>query len=215
MNKLSYGLLSFLSTEPLTGYDLMLKLNQIWNTTHSAIYPLLAELEEKKYVAYTIIGQNSKPDKKVYEITELGREVLKAWIASPTDEAVRKDEMMLKIYCMQGLDKVTMDNLLDEMEARYGAQLEKYTRSLEKIIASNNNRFDSYNSSKFGTFVILQKVICDTKTGISWCKWLRSLCNKASAIDCSKDSFEDFEESTEEVSGYNISIRGDADVQNW
>lgn len=195
MNKLSYGLLSFLSTEPLTGYDLMLKLNYFWNTTHSAIYPLLAELEEKNYVTYTLIGQNSKPDKKVYEITDNGKSTLKDWISAPTDEAVRKDEMMLKIYCIQGFDNATIEKLLDEMENRYKKQLIKYTESLEKLKFSADYKFESCNSQRFGSYLILQKIICDVKIGIEWCKWIRLLCNKNGEIDCHDNDFQDFLES--------------------
>lgn len=197
MNKLSYGLLSFLSTEPLTGYDLMLKLNYFWNTTHSAIYPLLAELEEKNYVTFTLIEQIGKPDKKVYEITDNGRSILKEWISSPTDEAVRKDEMMLKIYCIQGFDKATIEKLIDEVEDRYKKQLIKYTEFLKKLEYSVDNKFNSCNSQKFGSYLILQKIICDIKIGIEWCKWIRLLCNKNGGIDCPDHNFLDFLKSLE------------------
>ncbi|AEY66304.1 PadR family transcriptional regulator [Clostridium sp. BNL1100] len=194
MNKLSYGLLSFLSTEPMTGYDLMLKLNQFWRTTHSAIYPLLAELEEKQYVIYTLVGQNSKPDKKVYEITEPGREVLKGWISSPTDEAVRKDEMMLKIYCIQGFDGATIEKLINEMEERYQKQLIRYTESLNKLISGVNNKFDSFKSQGFGSYLLLEKAICDVKLSIRWCKWIRDIYNRNKEIDCTHDNFRGFQE---------------------
>jgi len=192
MNKLSYGLLSLLSTEPQTGYDLMLRLNQFWHTTHSAIYPLLSELEEKQCVSYTLIGQSSKPDKKVYSITELGKEMLKKWIASTTDEAITKDEMMLKLYCMQNFDIVTVDKLLNEMEDRYHKRLDKYTKSLEKITVMANNSFDSYKTQRFGAYILLQKVMCDAKIGIKWCEWIRDLCNKKEGINCLDDNFSDY-----------------------
>jgi PadR family transcriptional regulator AphA len=194
MNKLSFGLLSFLLTESQSGYDLKLRLNQFWHTNHSAIYPLLSELEEKQYVTYSLIGQSTKPDKKIYNITEQGKEVLKEWIVAPNTESIPKDEMMLKIYCIQGLDAGTVDKLLTETEERYRKLLEKYTESLEKIKANVNNNFDSYNPQLFGSYLLIQKVICDSNTGILWCKWIRQLYGKKNAIDWIQDSFTDYSE---------------------
>ncbi len=192
MNKLSYGLLSFLSTEPMTGYDLMLKLNQFWRTTHSAIYPLLSELEDKLCVTYTLVNQNGKPDKKVYKITDTGREFLKEWLSAPTEEAVQKDEMMLKIYCIQGFDNETIEKLINEMEDRYQKQLNKYTDSLNKLRANVNNKFDSFKSQGFGSYLLLEKAICDVQLSIKWCKWIRSIYNRDEEIDCLHDNFSQF-----------------------
>ncbi len=194
MNKLSFGLLSFLSTDPMTGYDLMLKLNQFWRTTHSAIYPLLAELEEKQYVTYTLVGQNSKPDKKVYQITDTGREILREWLSAPTEEAVQKDEMMLKIYCIQGFDSATIEKLINEMEERYQKQLNRYTDSLKKLTSSVGNKFDSFKSQGFGSYLLLEKAISDVKLSIKWCRWIQSIYNRDEEIDCLHDNFSSFKE---------------------
>jgi PadR family transcriptional regulator, regulatory protein AphA len=46
-------------------------------------------------------------------------EALKKWIISTTDAAVVKDEMILKLFCIQVLDKELIKTLLTEMEKRY------------------------------------------------------------------------------------------------
>jgi len=79
INKLSYGLLGLLSTQPMTGYDLTQKINSFWRSTHSAIYPLLSELEENGYVEYRFEKKNGKPDKKIYNLTETGKRLLHDW----------------------------------------------------------------------------------------------------------------------------------------
>lgn len=191
MNKLSFGLLSFLSTEPLTGYDLMLRLNQIWNTTHSAIYPLLSELEEKNYVSYTLIEQTGKPDKKLYSITSQGVDALKKWITSTTDAAVVKDEMMLKLYCIQVLDKETLETLLTELENRCEKDIDRYTKALDRLKNSVNGSIMSFNSPKMGTFILLQKRIAETKLINKWCSWIRSLYQENGNINFLDNSFTD------------------------
>lgn len=194
MNKLSYGLLSFLSIEDQTGYDLMLRLNQFWHTTHSAIYPLLAELEEKDYVTSTLIKQIGKPDKRLYSITGQGREVLKEWIISPTDAAVIKDEMHLKLFCIQALDKETIEKLLTEMENRYAKDLDRYMASLEKLKNAANGNMESFHSPKMGSYILLQKRIGETKVGMKWCSWIRKLYKQSGKINFFDHDFTDFAE---------------------
>ena len=192
MNKLSYGLLSFLSTEPQTGYDLMLRLNHFWHTTHSAIYPLLAELEEKEYVNYTLIEQIGKPDKKLYRITEQGRKVLKKWITSPTDAAVIKDEMHLKLFCIEVLDQETIEKLLAEMENRYAKELNCYMQALEKLKKVMNENRKSFSSPKMGSYILLQKRIGETKLGMEWCHWIQSLYKEGRHTPFFDNDFPDF-----------------------
>lgn len=191
MNKLSYGLLSFLSTEPQTGYDLMRRLNQFWHTNHSAVYPLLSELEEKGYVKYMLIEQSGKPDKKLYTITAQGIEVLKEWIKSPTDASVVKDEMVLKLLCIQVLDKEIIETLLTEMENRYTQELVCYTKSLENLknVADGNIKF--FNSPKMGAYLLIQKKLGEIKLSIKWCRWIRSLYDENGNINFFDNDFID------------------------
>ena len=191
MNKLSYGLLSFLSTEPQTGYDLMLRLNQFWRTTHSAIYPLLTELEEKGYVNCTLIEQSIKPDKKLYSITDQGFETLKNWITSTTNAVVVKDEMQLKFFCIQFLDKEIIETLLNEMENRCAKALNTYFKSLEKLKNMVNGNINSFNSPKMGAFILLQKKIGETKLDIKWCSWVRNLYKENGNINFFDNNFTD------------------------
>ena len=68
----------------------MLKLNAFWHTTHSRIYPLLAQLEKEEYLTCTLIAQTGKPDKKIYSITEKGLKTAMEWLLLPTDAMEKK-----------------------------------------------------------------------------------------------------------------------------
>jgi DNA-binding PadR family transcriptional regulator len=70
-------LLSVLMAGPATGYDIKKILEQevskIVDVTISNIYPALNELADEGLVTYERVEQESRPNKKVYEITEAGR----------------------------------------------------------------------------------------------------------------------------------------------
>ena len=191
MNKLSYGLLSILSTESLTGYDLMLKLKLFKHTTHSAIYPLFPALIEKGYIECTMIEQSGKPDKKLYNITEQGIEILKEWITTKVDSKERNDEIMLKIYCIHILDKNSALKFLDEVEDGYNKRLNRRLKSLEELRKKVDGKLESANSLKFGAYILIEKVINDSRMEIAWCRWIRDLYDKNENMNIFKENFYD------------------------
>ena len=177
MNKLSYGLLSLLLTEPLTGYDLTSKINKFWRSTHSAIYPLLSELEEKGYIEFTLKKQSDKPDKKVYTLTLKGKEFLHDWFISETSEAVIRDEMMLKLYCIQCMDSEAVEKLLTELETRYKKKIQEHKSFIEKIKLKSCENSKVGASSLFGAYILTQKILNEALLDLEWCEWVRNVYN--------------------------------------
>lgn len=70
-------LLSVLMAGPATGYDIKKilehEVSKIVDVTISNIYPALNELADEGLVTFERIEQESRPNKKLYEITEAGR----------------------------------------------------------------------------------------------------------------------------------------------
>jgi PadR family transcriptional regulator AphA len=175
MNKLSYGLLSLLSTEPMTGYDLTSKINRFWRSTHSAIYPLLSELEENKYIEFILKKQDGKPDKKIYNLTLQGKEFLREWFISETSDAVVRDEMTLKLYCIQYMDTEAVEKLLNELETRYKKKIEDYKNSIEKIRLKICENSEAVPPSSFGAYILTQRVLNEAILDLKWCDWVRNV----------------------------------------
>lgn len=178
VNKLSYGLLSLLSTEPMTGYDLTMKLNKFWRSTHSAIYPLLSELEEKGLVQLTLIEQSGKPDKKIYNLTVEGERLLHDWFTSETAEEVVRDEMILKLYCIKCMDTASAEKLLNELETRYTKKIEERTNSVETIKLKFQENHESASSLLFGAYILNQRALSEAVLNLRWCEWARNLYEK-------------------------------------
>lgn len=175
MNKLSYGLLSLLSTEPMTGYDLTQKLNKFWRSTHSAIYPILSKLQEEGYIELTLKKQIGKPDKKIYNLSVKGKELLQDWFISETDEEVIRDEMTLKLYCIKYMDTETVEKLLNELETRFNRKIEQSKEYIEKIKLKSKDNPEAAGSSLFGAYILSQRNLNAAKLNLQWCGWIRNM----------------------------------------
>ncbi len=86
---LEYILLGLILEEPAHGYALYEKLRstkeltQIWQVKRSKLYYLLDKLESDELLVSSITSQSPYPDRKVYQITAHGIDLLEKWMYSP------------------------------------------------------------------------------------------------------------------------------------
>lgn len=99
---LAHAILSLLIERPRSGYDLMKQFDGsvgfFWRATHQQIYRELARLEAEGWLTAETISQTSKPDKKLFRVTELGRSHLVAWMQTPTEPLTMKDDLLVKLF---------------------------------------------------------------------------------------------------------------------
>lgn len=101
---LSNAVLGILTYSPMTGYNLgkifSKSINYTWTASLSQIYRELDALENKGYVSSNIEKQDDRPDKRVYCITEDGKEAFGKWIIAFPDTfcALKRDDFALRIF---------------------------------------------------------------------------------------------------------------------
>jgi DNA-binding PadR family transcriptional regulator len=87
---LKHGLMGLLKYAPMTGYDLdkafRESLSFFWKATTSQIYRELDTMERGGWLTSEHIIQNTKPNKRVYSLTETGEEEFAAWLAEPAED---------------------------------------------------------------------------------------------------------------------------------
>ena len=87
---LKYGVLGLINLTPMTGYELDKEfknsLKYIWQATSSQIYSELDNMEKQGWLTSERVMQDEKPNKRVYSITEKGKDSLMDWmLAYETD----------------------------------------------------------------------------------------------------------------------------------
>lgn len=75
------AILGFLSIRPMSGYELDKTISSslafFWKINQSQIYIELNKLESNNKIISTLVFQDNKPNKKIYDLTEKGKEELK------------------------------------------------------------------------------------------------------------------------------------------
>lgn len=98
---LEHALLVALSEQPASGLELAKRFGRsigfFWQATHQQIYKVLARMEGDRWVTVTAVVQSGRPDKKVYAVSPVGREVLSAWLGEPTSTQGLRSDLAVKL----------------------------------------------------------------------------------------------------------------------
>jgi DNA-binding PadR family transcriptional regulator len=127
---LPHAILAALNDCPCSGYDLAKRFDGsvgfFWNATHQQIYRELTKLEEQSQIDAQLIQQEHRPDKKIYTLTEKGRESLRSWIETPSTVSPLKDDLLVKIFAGSIVTPQTIVSELKHHRAQHLETLHTY-----------------------------------------------------------------------------------------
>ncbi len=159
-----HAILGLLAQRPRHGYELRAAFSAVvggdenWDVKPAQIYSTLNRLEEAGFVEQCSVGQGGGPEKRVYAVTDAGRESLQAWFASGVPPEHQRDEFFVKL--MTGLVSG---------EADLG-QLIKIQRALlyQDLHAATNLR-DGYDPrTEIAQILLLDKSIMHLEADLRW-----------------------------------------------
>ena len=124
-------ILGLLMEQPMSGYDIKKRvqtvLGAVANASYGTLYPALHKLLDEGLVEMREVPQQSRPSKKVYDITQTGRQELLSWLREPPTEEKIQREFLLKLYLAKYLTTREVQLLL----ATRRGQTEAALRSLK------------------------------------------------------------------------------------
>lgn len=127
---LRFAILASLESSAQTGYEIAREFDygvgNFWHATHQQIYRELGKLTQESLVDFEQIQQESKPSKKRYLLTELGRDALATWLNSPTARQPIRDPLLVKISAgfLADPEKLKIEVLNHQHD--YQRQLERF-----------------------------------------------------------------------------------------
>jgi DNA-binding PadR family transcriptional regulator len=170
---LDYVVLAGLVRKPRSGYDLTRWLGRetshFFAVGHSSIYPALARMKREGLVRYEVVPSDQGPERKVYSLTEAGREALLSWAGEPAAERQVRDEQLVKALCYGFLPEERALARLGEEKARHEeklAQYEEFERDLEDLFREGGISREAY----LGTKLTLSRGLGVEKSYVEWCE---------------------------------------------
>ena len=127
---LAHTILATLGTESYSGYDLWKKFSQTskyyWQASQQQIYRELGKLEQENAIAAKIIPQAGRPDKKLYQITDKGTEMLKDWLMEPSEPMAIREELLVKVIAAKLVPKSVILQEIKRHQQIHAQKLSEY-----------------------------------------------------------------------------------------
>lgn len=136
---LKYALLGFLNYSPATGYELKQFIDvstaNFWHAKQSQIYTTLKKLEEAEFVSSRFEPQEGRPNRRVYTISESGKEDLQTWLAKPLKDLEKhKETLLLKLFFSAEIDEAVILSELNHQKELHIKQLAIYQKTTKGVI---------------------------------------------------------------------------------
>jgi DNA-binding PadR family transcriptional regulator len=136
---MKFPILAMLATSPAHGYELKRELEHHFGAAlpplnTGQIYTALARLERDGLVDADRVAQDSRPNKRVYRVTDEGRAALDAWVATPTPGTRLRDEFFMKLVLAGRAGIADPRALIERQRGEYLQSL----RDLDRLLAAAN-----------------------------------------------------------------------------
>jgi len=180
---LRHTILGFLSIQTLSGYDLKryfdASVRHFWSADQAAIYRTLADLAAEGLVEQERIAQTTRPDRKVYHLTDPGRTALDAWLATPAPPVARREPLLVKLFFAGRLSAPQLEHLLEVELQSVTAELDGF----REIVASiRDNPGTTDEATLVGPLITLTNGVA---SGVAQRDWLRGLLEQQRAGELS------------------------------
>jgi DNA-binding PadR family transcriptional regulator len=167
-----------LTRRPAHGYELRKRVQAVTGVVlnNNSLYPALRRFEEAGAVTRTAHAQQGRPPKLVYELTDVGRDLLHDLIADlPPDQAEDDVEFMARLGQFGLLSPAERVTVLDARDAALAARLQRLERLRER---ADDERWST---------LVTGELIVRAESEHAWLDRLRRLANQTGGTDDAVD----------------------------
>lgn len=167
---IAHAILVSLINTPASGYELAKQFESsvgfFWKATYQQIYRELTKLEDLDWISAQVIAQETRPDKKLYTVTELGKQQLIEWMNRQCEPAVIKDDLLVKIFAGH---LISEQKLIEEIEHHRQIHVQKLKayQDIEQQYFSHPQNLAPQQKYQYLT---LRKGIGYETDWINWCE---------------------------------------------
>ena len=128
---LPHAILGLLAQQPMTGYDLKTRwfdrsFRYFWPADQAQIDPTLDGVLERGWATVQVEPGGDRPNRKVYSLTDAGREELARWLATPQPLPVVRDPLLVQLFCAADVPDEDLRRLLEQQGEAHRARLAEY-----------------------------------------------------------------------------------------
>lgn len=160
--------LGLLAQQPGSGYDLLkrfeVSMANVWPATQSQLYGELNRLADHGLIEVAEVGPRGR---KVYRVTEAGRDELLRWVTSPQDDPPYRSPELLRIFLLGELPRKDAAEHVRALAEYAESELARLTALRDSIGCDNSDE-------QFYGLAALQYGLRFQAMQADWARWLET-----------------------------------------
>jgi DNA-binding PadR family transcriptional regulator len=133
-----HAVLALLADQPAHGYEIKRGLEERFGIVVAPlnagqVYTTLQRLQRDALVADDAVAQTGRPDKRVYRLTDAGRDALFEWLGAPSAPTRLRDDFFMKLVFAHSMRLADPAELIERQRAAYLRSLGE----LERVLAND------------------------------------------------------------------------------
>jgi DNA-binding PadR family transcriptional regulator len=157
-----------------SGYDLAkgfdASVANFWMATPQQLYRELERLAEQGLIQARIVHQERRPNKRMFSLTEAGREAIRAFTGRPPKPSVIRDELMIKVQAADAGDAAAVRDFIAERQEWAEGKVQRYERLRHRLLDGRSEADFLATAQRIGPYLTLMRGISFEEENIRWAK---------------------------------------------
>jgi DNA-binding PadR family transcriptional regulator len=157
-----------------SGYDLAkgfdASVANFWMATPQQLYRELERLAGQGLIQARIVHQERRPNKRMFSLTEAGREAIRQFTGKSPKPSVIRDELMIKVQAADAGDTAAVRGFIIERREWAEAKMLRYQRLRNRLLAGRSEAEYLATAQRVGPYLTLMRGISFEEENIRWAK---------------------------------------------
>jgi DNA-binding PadR family transcriptional regulator len=169
---LRHALLAALLQGEASGYQLAKRFDvsvaNFWSATPQQLYRELEGMEAAGAVTACVVEQQRRPNKRLFAITDAGREELAQFSARPPRPSALRDELLVQLHAVDIGDRDTVMASIRERMQQARGKLAIYERLREELLAGRSETDYLREADRVGPYLTLMRGLSFEQENLTW-----------------------------------------------
>ena len=155
-----------------SGYDLAkgfdASVANFWMATPQQLYRELDRLAEHGLIQARVVHQERRPNKRMFSLTEAGRDAIRQFTAKAPKPSVIRDELAVKVLAADAGDARAVRDFMVERLQWAEAKLQRYERMRARMLDGRSEEEYLAQTERVGPYLTLLRGISFEEENIRW-----------------------------------------------
>jgi DNA-binding PadR family transcriptional regulator len=155
-----------------SGYDLAkgfdASVANFWMATPQQLYRELDRLADQGLIQPRVVHQERRPNKRMFSLTEAGRDAIQQFTARAPKPSVIRDELLVKVQAADAGDAQAVREFILERLQWATAKLQRYERLRTRLLDGRGEEDYLARTERVGPYLTLLRGISFEEENVRW-----------------------------------------------